>query len=635
MIAAAAVVAAALALAGVPKPARAQSTAAPSPSASPSSSPAPQQPYGLRIASSAYTTYIDTAASGPGLTPPEGPGFASGSPLSPMTPYDTFSSAPQTPGEAGIAQLDLTGRYTGKRYDASAVLGIGAVTGSTQNAAYWSEDLLPALNPHLGFTHLPYQIGFATHAGQDDASAAIVSPLYGSFGAHDGSWSVRGGFFNLRQTLRFVFIQPPLTNVTPAIGMSTPETLGDGSASLDSWPSPEPGLPLHGIDATAHYGNASFEATNAALPALPGTSARATILSAVIDRGEGTQYAAQYLHAVTGGSPIQTTTLYGADATTNPGPQGPLPTSTLGGQVETIAGVRAAFHLGRAFDGLAEAGRTWYDAANVLEPGTNAPGGFYHAGTSAHYGHSTYEIDAYRFEGRYAEMILPYGTPENVWSVGWSWPGVWLKSTYQLVDNLQNPGSNRQGYRLRYSGNAGPVEVRASLATFHQIVPATLAVVHQTGFVDGFFLPQFDDAGTLGEQHQYALYVTWHPRFGDVTVDYVDDLMHRGFVSSHPEDDVSYQAPQAILTYTRRFGNNALADAGFGRYAMKGSFGQSYTNVDYFQNVYFAGAQFAETPHDTVLLQIRRSAFAGEPSMLGGTPPNYRATTLVIEQRFQ
>ncbi|HZT13313.1 MAG TPA: hypothetical protein VFA29_10945 [Candidatus Baltobacteraceae bacterium] len=610
----------------------AQQSPAPSPAPSASASP---QPAGFAFSPSAFTTYIDTAASGPGLSPPEAPGFVQGFPLSPMTPYDTWSSAPIAPGESAIAQIDLSGTYAWRRYTASATLGIGGVTGSLQNAAYWSENLMPQLNPHLGFTALPYTIVFPQHAGQDDAAAAAIAPLFASFGARDGSWSVRGGFFDLEQTLRFVFIQPPLTNVSPAIGVVTPETLGNGAASLEAWPSPEPGLPLHGIDATAHRGLATVEVSDAALPALPGTAVRATIGSLFVDHGEGTQYSAQILHAVSGGNLIPTTTLFGTGAKTVPGPQGPLPTSLLGGQQQTIAGIHAAFHLGTAFDGVAEAGRSWYDAADVLEPGTNAPGGMYRLGTSAHRGRATYSLDAYRFEGRYADMILPYGTAENVWSVAWAWPGVWLKSNYQLVDNLQYPGSNRQGYRIRYTLAGGPLEIRATAATFHQIVPATLSTVHQTGFVDGFFLPQFDDSGTLGEQHQYGAYVAWHSRLGDVTLDYVNDLMHRSALEAHPEDNVSYQTPQAILTITRRYGKRIVADAGFGRYVMKGSFGQSYTNVDYFQNVYFAGAQLLESPHAAALVQLRRSAFAGRASMLGGLSPNFQATTLVLEQRFQ
>ncbi len=604
----------------------------PSPSPTPGASPAPSP--GFHFSTSAFATYLDTAANGPGLTPPEGSGFINGSPLAPLTPYDTWSSAPLTPGESGIAQLNLTALYVGSKIDASATLGAGFVTGNLQNAAYWGENLLPTQNPHLGFTTLPYAPSFPTHAGVNDATSAIVSPLVASVGAHDGAWLLRGGFFDLNQTERFVFIQAPLTNATPSIGIATPETLGSGPASLDWWPNAEPGLPLHGVDLTAHRGLASLEVTNAALPSLPGTSVRASIASLEIDHGEGTRYSAQFVHVNSSGDLISTTTMYGADAHTVPGPQGPLPISTLGAQVETIAGLRAAFHVGRA-DAVAEVGRTWYDANNVLQPGTNAPGGLYHLAVSTKDGQSTYGIDGYRFEARYANAILPYGTPENVWSVAWAWPGVWLKSNYQLVDNLQYPGSNREGYRARYAYDGGRVQVHASYGVFLQIAPATLANVSQTGFVDGFFLPQANNAGTLGDQHQYALWVAWHPTIGDVTLDYVNDVMHRGYAPAQSQDYVSYQAPQAILTLTHKFNGSFLADAGFAHYAMSGSFGQAYHNVDYFQNTFFIGAQFSTSPHGAMLVQLRRGAFVGIPSILNGPSPNSHATTIIVEQRMQ
>jgi len=352
--------------------AQSASTAAPRPA--PTASPA----RGFTWSTRAFATYLDTAADGAGLTPPEGPAFITGSPLSPMTPYDTWSSAPQTPGEAVLGEIDLFGHYTGSKYDAAASIGIGFSAGSMQNAVYWGENLLPSLNPHLNLSPrpLPYAPNFATHAGLDDFSEGAAELTSASIGAHDGSWLLRSGFFDLNQTERFVFIQPPLTNVTPSIGITTAETLGDGPASLDAWPSPPPGLPLRGLDLTAHHGIGTLELTDAALPAVTGTSVRTIIGSLVLDHGEGTRYSMQLLHAFSGGDPISTTTMYGSGAQTNPGPQGPLPTSMLGGQMETIAGLHAAFHLTPAIDVAGEFGRTWYDANDVLKPGTSAPGDF-------------------------------------------------------------------------------------------------------------------------------------------------------------------------------------------------------------------------------------------------------------------
>ena len=605
-----------------------------SPSASPTASPSPTPVPGFHLSGAAFADFVNTATSGSGTNPPEGAGFANGSPLSPNTPYDVWSSAPLTPGVAGLAQLQLTGSEVGSRYDVSATLGFGALTGSMQNVLYWGSNLLPTFNSHIGATNLPYAISFPMHAGQEDTSASIVSPLFGSFGAHDGSWQLRGGFFDMVQSDRFVFVQSPFTNVSPNIGLQTAESLGNGPAALDSWPALEPGLPLHGYDFVGKQGIAQLEVTSAALPALPGDSTRANIASLVFDHGEGTRYSFSYLHVWTGGTPIFTTTYYGADPHATPGPQGNLQSSTLGGQSETIAGARAAVHLSPATDGVVEIGQTWYNADMVSLPGTNRPGGFYHVGATAHHHRSTLELDLWRFEARYANAILPYGTPENVWSAGWAWPGVWLKSTYQLVDNTIAPGSNRQGYRLRYGLDHGPLEFHAAYSTFHQIEPSTATNMQQVGFVDGFFLVQADPGATLGTEHQYNAWIAWHPSFGDLTLDYADDTMFRPSVPTQPVDAVTYQAPQVVFTFAHTFSKYAVADAGYGRYAMRGTWAQTFTNVDYSQSTAFVGAQLAESRGAAILIQLRRAVFAGLPSAPNDPPPNFAATTFILEQRY-
>ena len=336
----------------------------------------------------------------------------------------------------------------------------------------------------------------------------------------------------------------------------------------------------------------------------------------------------------TGGGLFNTTTMFGANAMTVPGPQGPLPVSVLGGQQQTIAGVRGAFHAWRGVDATIEIGRARYDAQDVIEPGTQKPGGFYHAGVTHPFGRAALSADFYRWEPRYATAILPYGIPENVWSVAWSWPGVWFKSNYQLSDNT-TVGANRQGVRIHYTLDKGPIEIHASYAHFEQIDKSVRANVNQVGFVEGFFLPQFDNSGTTGTQHQYALWAAWHPAFGDLTLDYVNDTQHRDFVPLHPEDAVSFQAPQAILTYSRSLGKRAIADIGYGAYAMRGSWAAgSLTNVDYQQSFAFAGTQYAESPRAIVLVSLRHANFTGLPSQPLGPSPAFNGWLVVLEQRY-
>ncbi|MBV8530426.1 MAG: hypothetical protein JO104_03840, partial [Candidatus Eremiobacteraeota bacterium] len=222
-------------------PATIQTAAAP---ATPQPSPAPTPRLSLHIGGS--NVFVDQATGGPGTTPPEGPGFSRGSPISPMSPYDWFTSAPVTPGVAGIAQYQLSATYHASGVDLAAAFGLGGLTGSTTNALYWGEPLIPNLDAHDLSRVVPYAIAFPTHAGQDDASLASVSLLNASAAAANGSWKIQGGYFNLTQSDRFVFAPPPLTSVVPSLGVQTAETLGPGMPSIDAWTASPTSLPLLG-----------------------------------------------------------------------------------------------------------------------------------------------------------------------------------------------------------------------------------------------------------------------------------------------------------------------------------------------------------------------------------------------------
>jgi hypothetical protein len=611
-------------------------TASPSPSASPSPLPSPtQRPGTIRWSGDVHSTFISQGTNGSGTQPPEGPGFAAGNPLSPETPYDVFSSAPLVPGNANETALYLRPRYAGRTFDAELTLGAGFAGGSVTNAVYWGESLLPTMNPHLGAQMLPYHIVFPTHAGADDATAFVASILGASVASKDGNVVLRGGWFDLTQTAPFVFVQPAVTNAPPAIGVATPETLGDGPPSLDSWATPPPSLPLHGVDAVAKHGLATFEAADAALPALPGTAVWMRTVSAVVDHGEGTRYGAQFLDVSTGGDLVSTTVLYGGNPQLEPTAQGTLPSSLIGGQRQRIFGADAAFHATKALDANVEIARSTYAADHVAEPGPGKAGGYYHVGLSHAVKRTAASIDLYRNEAYYADALLPYGAPENVWSVAWSWPGQWLKSNYQLINDFP-VNINRQGYRLKYAvkGGDSPLDVRVSYASFAQITPITYANALQTGFIDGFFLPQANDAGTLGRQKQYGLFLGYHPNWLDVTLDCAEDMMRRPADLGAPQDTVSYDNPEAVLTFSRHVGRTLIASAGLARYGMRGSFGEGYTNVDFAQRVGFAGLELRESAHSSSLLTLRRSAFGGIPTEPGGPPPNFTGTLLVLEQRY-
>ena len=604
----------------------------PSMAASPSPSPSPTPVTGsVTWSLDGQNLYINQQTNGPGTTPPEGPGFANSSPLAPNTPYDTWSSAPQIPGTAGILQYRATPTYHGKDLYASVQLGAGFLTGSASNAMYWGENLLPTFNPHLGNQALPYRVIFPTTPNADYGQNFRFSVLNGSIGANDGSWSARAGYFDLTQSDRFIFIQPPFTSVTPALAVAPAESLGNGAPTLSWWPAPEPGLPLLGLDFTAHTGLASFELSNAALPALAGTSARATLGSAVIDHGEGTRYTAEVLHLWTGGSPIFSTALYGTGAMTVPGPQGELPVSTLSGQRATVAGFSASFHATKALDAELDVARQWYDSTDVDRPGSQKAGGYYHLSLARKINRVTATAEWFRFEPRYATPILPYGALENVWSAAWAWPGQWLKSNYQINDNTAL-GVNRQGYRFKYFVDGGPLEWHIQYAKYRQVDFATIENVTQAGFVDGFFLPQLDGFGTRGAQTQYAAWLAWHANFGNLSIDYVLDGEHRPAYAAHPEDLVDYVAPQVALTYSRQITPTTLVAVGYGRYAMRGTW--ATTPLDYGQSTWYGGGEFQETKALGLFVQYRHSSFDGLPSFIGGPSPDFAANLAIVEERI-
>lgn len=577
---------------------------------------------------------IDQGTAGPGQVAPEAGGFISGSPLAPNTPYDLFSSAPLVPGVAGIGTLVSTAGYKLHSLDLAVTAGLDYVRGSVTNAAYWGESLLPTLNPHLGSQALPYSVVFPTHAGEDDGSAVRVSVLSGSAATADGKLRVHAGWFDLTQTDRFVFVQPALTSVNPAIAYAPAETLSNGLPGSDLWQPYASALPLQGLDVVAKQGSATLELSDAALPSLPGDSARLTSGSLVLDRGEGTRFSAELVHVTTAGAPFLTTVPFGSNPLFTSTPQGVLPTSTLSGQQQTIAGLRAAFHLAPALhvDGVAEIGRAWYDATPVTRPGTEEPGGYYHLGFLKTQGRATASLDLYRMEPRYATLILPYGVAENQWSVAFAWPGQWLKSNYQLVDNSEL-GVNRQGYRLRYAVDGGPLEVHLEYTDLRQIEAETTDTATEAGFVDGYYLPQQPDAATFGRQRRYGFWAAWHPRFGDLSLDVVDDTLFRPFLASHPEDQVSYEVPQYTLTYSRHISPNVVAATGLGRYAIKGAFSEP---IDFAQRLFFAGLVIRQTPAASLLVSFRRTAFEGTTTFPNSPlSPGFTGSTLILEQRLQ
>jgi hypothetical protein len=594
----------------------------------PSPSPSPR----FTLSADGSNVFIDQATNGPGTAPPQGSRFARGSPISPMSPYDWFAGAPVTPGLAGVAQYAVTGDYHATGLDFSATLGFGAVLGSTTNALYWGEPLIPNLNDHALSRAVPYSIAFPTHAGEDDASVVRGNLLQASVAGSDGSWKLRGGYFDLAQSDRFVFAPPPLTDVVPSLGVQTAETLGPGIASLGDWPSSRSSLPLLGADGVWHHEHATLELTDALLPSLPNTTVRLNMGSFVLDQGHNGRFSFQIAHLWTTGDPISTTTFFGIDPKIYRSAQGRLYTSTLADQVQTIAGARGFFHPIKEWDALAELGRAWYDAGQVAHPGTSQYGNYEHFSLARHFGNDLASLEYHRFDPTYATIILPYGIPENVWSVAWSWPGVWLKSNYQAVDNSVI-GANRAGFRIKYDHNSKYLEAHLSYGDWRQLVPNTVSNASNAGFVDGFFLLQKDRFATIGVDRQLGLYVAWHLPHDDLAFDGIEDYLSRPADSSQPIDTVTTRAPQFVASWAHHFSDKLLAIGGYGRYELVGTWATTPVNA-IFGNA-FAGVEFATGPKSWLLIEARRYALVGLPSYIGGAPPTMRGTAFIVDQRVK
>jgi hypothetical protein len=303
----------------------------------------------------------------------------------------------------------------------------------------------------------------------------------------------------------------------------------------------------------------------------------------------------------------------------------------LANQVQTIAGARAFFHPFKDWDALMELGRCWYDAGLVRFPGTQHFGNYEHFSIGRHFGKDLATLEYHRFDPTYATTILPYGIPENIWSIAWSWPGVWLKSTYQLVDNSAI-GVNRAGFRFKYDHNAKALEVHTSFGDWRQLIPETKANASQVGFVDGFFLLQKNGSGTYGVDRQLGLYVGWHLGEDDLAFDGVEDYLNRPAEPGQPIDLVAIHAPQIVASWTHHFTKRFLTVGGYARYEMVGTWAR--TPVDAIYGSAFGGVQLATGPSTALLVELHRYALIGLPSIPGGLPPTMRGTAFIVDQRI-
>ncbi|HTJ25623.1 MAG TPA: hypothetical protein VMA36_05590 [Candidatus Limnocylindria bacterium] len=625
---------------GAPSPELLPGLPTPTPSASPQPDPHEKRPasrFGYTV--EATTTYANQQFVGPGTVPPEAPLFLGGSPIAPGTPYDYWTSSPTVTGYGAVQTLQVTPHYElSPAYEIGATFGEGVIAGTGNVAAYWGDQPLPTLNPHLGLRAVSVPPAFPTANGQDPMGTVRTSVLSGAIGRHDGSLVLRGGWFDLAQTEPFVFQQPPQTNAPIAFTEPLPEGLGDGPQLFDLFGAGRTSLPLHGVDLLMRPSRrASIELTDAELPQPPGTQARMVGASLEIDEDHGVSYAAQIARVVTGGQPVVATTLFGNTPTVVPSAQGPLPISLLNGQTMMLGGLRASFPIGRTVGVELRAATSCYGADGTAVAREHCTSGQYYDALLRHaFGGVDVTLEGRRFEATYAPMILPYGTSENVWSIAYSWPGEWLKGDYQFVDN-GTLGANREGARLSARFTALGVETRLAYSEFRQILPYDTANAYEPGFVEGYYLPQLTAAGgTLGKEQHAAATFTAHPRFADVELDLTDVTMSRPGSPGHPGEAVAMNYPAGTLTLSRAFGPVLRGTLGAGRYAAYGAWVTAGPpNADLAESVLFAGLAFQESPASALAFQYRLYAVNGLPTVPQGTSPAYHGPQFLIEQRFR
>lgn len=601
--------------------------------ASPSPSPSPTATPRFELHATGSHVFIDQSTGGPGQTPPEGAAFANGAPAAPMTPYDWFSANPLEPGVAGEVQYRATATLHAKRvsYDLTAMGAL--VAGDQINAVYWGEPLLGAFDPMEGRSPLSLPVAFPTHAGANDIGVAeFVVPYSGTIRSNDGHWRVSGGFVDTTQYDSFVFVQPAFASFNPSMNVQTFETLGPGLSDLHSWTHLAQALPLLGIDAYDTVGALRVEATDALLPIYQGATARVTGANVVWDRGDAGRYSADVAHVRTGGAPIVIPSLFGANPTTNPGPQGPLALATIGNQSQTVAGVRGYFHPHRGYDATIEFGRSWYDASLVARPGTATAGTFEHLALARNFNSTDNAgIDYYRMDPRYGTAYIPYGTSLNVWGTAWAYPGPWLKGSYQLVNDAWG-GTNRVGVRAHGTIVRGPWTLSAAAYDYRQVEPSTYANLTQTGFVEVDYLVLAPGDIEYGHTRGVDAYVAWQHARDTLSLDFANDAQYRDHAAFAPVDTVDMRYPQLVAAEQHRFSRSLLASVGYGRYGLNGTW--TTTAVDATYGLGFAGLEWDMGRFGQLLVQVRRYGVVGIPTVPGGPPLTFRGTGITVDHHF-
>jgi len=654
-----------------------------SPSPVPAAAPPSEHKYRLRISGDTNLSIIDQNYIGSGLGQLENPAFISGLPFAPGMPYDFFSNAPTASGFGLGQNIKLNVAYGPGAVEYGVTLGFGSVAGSAQTVGYWGEQPIATINPHLGQTSYQLPVAFPTKPGLDDVSGVRGSVLGGFIQTKDGNYALNVGWLDLKQTQKFVFQQAPVTNSSPALAVVPPNSIGPGAPTLEDWLPSNLQLPVSGGDAYAKIGDFSLEATVGSLPAPAGVGVRLNDASVMWNQPSGTKFGLQYSNIHTGGMPISSTTFFGAPIVTGAGTagspcaiptgfspagapvlqpfpgiitttsgaitsgsnfgQGPIPFTCLNGQQNQIWGASGSGTLFTFVDGLAEFGYSQYSTA-VGASGSTV-GTWFHGGLTQHVGPIALTEDYYSVDPRYAPTILPYGnccnppnTTENIWSAAYTWPAQWLRGTYQSVDDTQ-AYNNRRGFKFGADYESDLIQAKVKYSVLSQIYPVTLATGAQSGFVEGYYLPELvTTGGNLGIDRQFAVWLGLHPKVMDVSLDYVTQNNYRpGGISpvsaavGSAIDTVAMNYPQMSITLSRHLSEKFLLAGGYSNFQVKGTWAGSGVNMN--QGVTFVGFQFYRSQGMQLLMQARWYNTQGAPPLTDTIAPTLKGLQFIFEQK--
>jgi hypothetical protein len=318
-----------------------------------------------------------------------------------------------------------------------------------------------------------------------------------------------------------------------------------------------------------------------------------------------------------------------------PSGYGPVSQSYLSGQHQQLVGLRAGDITFANTVADLEFGHSNYSADSIGING-NVGGNYYHAHVVRALGVVETNVDAYRFESRYAPMLLPYGTLENLWDSPITYPVGSPVGFYKLVDT-RAIDPNRQGVKLGAKVVEHRIDARVSIADYLQIDPNSLANARSLGFTERYFTPQLTPQGTtLGNQQQYAAWIDYQPPYARITLDLTENSLHRNGSPGNPQEAINVNYPQAALTLSKPAGPFTIIAIGAARYAVAGSY-DSLTygpNALLQQTVLHAGFEYGKTARSVYHVQYRLYSTSGVSSLPGAASPAFNGSQIIIEQRF-